>query len=274
MTHNPNSAIQQLDDIEATAYRDMFAAAPAKLVQSLGLQCDEICGATALIIKGLPTPVFNRVIGLGSYHPVSEDDINTITQHYINAGIKDWWLHVSPTSFNSQLNNILLKRGFVLAQRRAWVKFLRNDTQYPPVKTQAQIKLITADEAVTLAETICIAFEMPMNLVPWFSALATRPHWQAVGAYLGDQLVGGGCLFINRNNAWLGAGGVRPEARGQHVHRALLFRRIERAIAAVCTQLVTETGEPIGNEANPSYRNIEACGFRNIFSRMNYAPPN
>ena len=80
-------------------------------------------------------------------------------------------------------------------------------------------------------------------------------------------------LFIEGDTAWLGSGGVLPESRGHHAHRALMTLRIELAIQAGCRHIITETGEPVGDESNPSLRNMEACGFSKLFSRKNYAAP-
>jgi len=114
---------------------------------------------------------------------------------------------------------------------------------------------------------------MPPALVPWFEAVAVRPSWQAYIAREGGTAIGAALLYINESRAWLGAAGVRKEARGRHVHRALMAQRIEAAIAAGCTRLVTETGEPVGDEPNPSLANMEWCGFEKVCSRLNYAAP-
>jgi len=53
-------------------------------------------------------------------------------------------------------------------------------------------------------------------------------------------------------------------------NRAHMTPRIEQAIAAGCAEIVTETGEPIGDEPNPSLHNMHACGFSAAYSRLNY----
>jgi hypothetical protein len=49
--------------------------------------------------------------------------------------------------------------------------------------------------------------------------------------------------------------------------------RIGLAIDAGCTEIVTETGEPVGDEPSPSLRNMRACGFSQAYSRLNYSAP-
>jgi hypothetical protein len=114
---------------------------------------------------------------------------------------------------------------------------------------------------------------MPAEWAPWFARAAVREHWQGVAAFDGDRLIGGGLLYRDGKDAWLGAGGVLPEARGRHAHRALMLLRLRLAIAASCTCITTETGEPVEDEPNPSLRNMYACGFSKVCSRLNYAAP-
>lgn len=47
--------------------------------------------------------------------------------------------------------------------------------------------------------------------------------------------------------------------------------RIRAAIAAGCTQITTETGEPVADEPNPSLVNMRYCGFKQVCSRLNDA---
>jgi len=46
--------------------------------------------------------------------------------------------------------------------------------------------------------------------------------------------------------------------------------RIRGAIEAGCTAIVTGTGEPVGDEPNPSLANMLRCGFARVGSRLNY----
>jgi len=91
-------------------------------------------------------------------------------------------------------------------------------------------------------------------------------------ALAGAQVAGAGLLYVEGREAWLGAGGVLREFRGRGAHRALMALRIREAAAAGCARAFTETGEPIGEEPNPSLANMERCGFRRVCSRLNFAP--
>ncbi len=274
MNQQLDTLINQHDAVEAAAYRELFAAAPADMARSLNMQIREIADATCMIAPGLPTPIFNRVIGLGNKTVADKTVIEEIISVYREAGVSDWWLHVSPGSHNAQLSKLLAVHGFAQAERKAWAKMLRDNSPPAPVSTEAQVALIAGGEENALADAICDAFDMPAAMTPWFVALATRPNWCAVRAKVDGRIIGGGYLHLQGEFAWLGAGGVRPQARRLHAHRALMTLRIQHAIDAGCTTLFTETGEAMGDEPNPSLRNMYACGFEHGYSRLNYAAPN
>jgi hypothetical protein len=89
----------------------------------------------------------------------------------------------------------------------------------------------------------------------------------------GQRMVGGGCLFIDGENAWLGMGSVLESHRRRGAHTGLLAKRIEAAIEAGVAWLVTETGEPVAAEPNPSLMNLGRSGFETVASRLNFSGP-
>lgn len=265
--------IDRLDAVEGRAYRDMFAAAPPSLARSLGLEARETAGATLLLAPGIPTPQFNRVLGLGNLRLPSAAELDAVAEAYRCAGVKSWWVQVSPGVHSEGLVSQLAARGFAPAARRAWAKMSRGADKPAPVPSRAEVRAPRRGEESALAEALCAAFEMPSAWAPWLAALAGRAGWRAAAAFLDGELAGGGFVHLQGGQAWLGVGGVRLAARGQHLHRALMTLRIGRAIEAGCTEIITETGEPIGDEPSPSLQNMRACGFSQAYSRLNYAAP-
>jgi len=263
----------RLDAAEAVAYRDMFAAAPRTLATSLALEVQVIDGAMLFMAPGLPTPMFNRVIGLGNLQAVGDRTLDTIAGAYRRAGIKSWWIHVSPGTNAENLVARLAARGFQPPVRRAWVKMVRDTSLPQSIETTLDVRRVGTGEERAFAETFCASFDMPLVLASWFARLVHRQAWQAVGAFREGELVGCGLLHVQDEIAWLGAGGVRPEARRHHAHRAMMNLRLQMAIDSGSRLITTETGEPVNDEPNPSLRNMVACGFQKNFSRINLAAP-
>ena len=259
------------DAIEAAACREMYAAAPAPLAARLGLEVRRVAGATLLMAPGAPEAFLNRVIGLGLERPASEDDLDAVLAAY--RGARNWWVHVGPGAEPPELVAWLAARGFAPARRRAWAKVLRGTLAPPEIATPLEVRAARAGEEDPLGERIAAAFGMPAAFAPWFAALAQRDRWRAAVALEGGRVVGGGLLYLDGGDAWLGMGAVAQESRGQHAHRALMALRIREAIAAGAARIFTETGEPVGDEPNPSLANMHWCGFRRVCSRLNYAAP-
>jgi len=226
-----------------------------------------------LVARGLPDAFFNRVIGLGVAQPASAAALEAVCAAYRAAGAKRWWIHLTPGAEPAALASWLEARGFALARRPAWAKVLRGTEAPPEVATPLEVRAARAGEGLALGDSIAAAFGMPAGLAPWFAALASRPKWRAYVALDAGRVVGGGLLYLDGADAWLGAGAVRTEQRGRHAHRALIALRVREAIAAGCARIFTETGEPVGDEPNPSLANMRWCGFRTVASRLNYAAP-
>lgn len=261
------------DEVESAAYRDMFAAAPRELAQALGLETRDIAGATLLIAPGLPATIFNRVIGLGNGAMATDTDLEAIAGAYARAGVRNWWIQATPGEHFDRLCALLTAHGFTVAGRRSWAKMWRGTAAAPDVQTAARVRPAKEADGAQVAEVLGTAFGMPASGAPWFAELVKRPGWLTTAAVMEGKVIGAGMLHLQGDAAWMGIGGVLPDARRAHAHRAVMAERIRVAIGRGCTGIYTETGEPTGNEPNPSLRNMEACGFRKVCSRLNYAAP-
>lgn len=269
MDDSPGTA----DRVEAAAFADLYAAAPAGFAGMFGLRTTEIGGATLLLAPRIPDPFFNRVIGLGGSPTPAEADVDRIIGTFREAGSAAWWIHVSPGPTAHELTRWLLARGFVAPVRRSWAKVVRGSAPAPVFETSLEIREAAAGELAEMAAAICTAYGMPPVFAAWFEAVGRRPAWRAFVARANAHIVGGGLLFLDGTAAWLGAGGVLPSHRGRNAHRMLMAQRIDAAIRAGCSRIYTETGEPIGDERNPSLANMMRCGFEKVCSRLNYAAP-
>ncbi|MBI5278700.1 MAG: hypothetical protein HY854_19875 [Burkholderiales bacterium] len=261
------------DDAETQAFCDMYAAAPAGLAARLGLRTAEVAGATLLLAPGLPTPIFNRAIGLGLRGLATTDAAEAIEAVFRDAGIKDWWLHWNPLGMPQGMGERLEASGWRRPRRASWAKMLRSPDAPPQFDTPLAIEPVQGDAAREAAAIAVQAFGMPPFMVDWLGALQDGP-WRMYGLYDGVQLVGGGVLWVRGDAAWLGIGSVAEGHRGRRGQAALMARRITDAGGAGAIHVVTETGEPTsGGEANPSLANMNRCGFTQVASRLNYFKP-
>ena len=272
---SPEAAARLADETEARAFRSMFLAAPADLRERLGLRVETVAGATLLQAPGLPTPMFNRAIGLGLREPATEEAVDAIAERYRTAGCAGhWWLHWNPHGTPADFEPVLQAKGFRFPVRRSWAKMLRGVQAPPAFETSLRIRAVTGGDALQVARIAVAAFEMPPFMADWLACLHGDGAWRMYALESGGTIVGGGCLFLEGEAGWLGVAAVAPSHRGQNGQAALMAHRIAQAGAAGASCVVTETGEPTtAGEANPSLANMRRCGFETVASRLNYALP-
>jgi GNAT superfamily N-acetyltransferase len=217
--------------------------------------------------------LFNRVIGLGLDAPADEAAVAALTRIYRDAGARTWWLHWNPHAQPEAMLSHLVAAGFTAPPRRSWAKMLRGSDRAKPVATRLAIAPIRDVQAAAVAAAIAAAFGMPPFMSDWLRALHGRPRWRLYAVTDGVTIAGGGCLYTDGTSAWLGMGSVLEPYRRRGGQRALMARRIDDAIAGGARDIVTETGEAIGDEPNPSLANMAASGFERVASRLNFAGP-
>ena len=99
-----------------------------------------------------------------------------------------------------------------------------------------------ADERAWV-ETYIAAFDVePPIAEAWraFEPLVARAHgYHQVLAELDGRVVAVAATLTHRRVAWLGGGGVLPEARGRGIQRALIAHRALAAAMAGCTRVMS-----------------------------------
>jgi hypothetical protein len=268
---NERDAALKADALEIAAMREFVAAVPAALAQQTALRWLEVGGAAIVLAARIPDPWFNRVMGLGLAQATTEADLDQIIAACCEVAGSGYWIHRHPLAQPAALDEWLINRGFGLAKRRSWAKLAREREPPPVFATTLQIRVAKAADFNGAAAVACSAFAMASTMTPWLAANYARPNWHVVVAEEHGKIVGTGALYVSDGTGWLGMGGVLQEFRGRNAHRSLLALRIQLALDLGCQLIVTETGEPIGDEPNPSLANILRCGFRKVASRLNYA---
>lgn len=239
--------VRLADRIEARAYADLYGAAPAALKSRLGLRTEYRAGATVLVAPGLPTPMFNRVIGVGTEHAVTPREIESLLELYRSAAVPRWWLHWSPCAEPGDGLALLAPMGFAVSARRNWAQMQRSTADPPRVRSELGIEAATAITVGAAAACIARGFGMPDFVGDWIAAQHGRRSWRVYAVADGDTVVGGACLFVDGDAAWLGMAAVLPSHRRRGGQGALMARRIADAGAAGCELVATETGEPVGD---------------------------
>jgi len=203
--------------------------------------------------------MLNRVVGLGVDGPVDEAQLDDALTA---MGDTSFYVAVSPTAAAS-LDALLEARG--LEPGWGWMLFERGPSPAPSVETALQIVEVDAGTLDAWATVVATAYGLPDDSLPWFAAIPEATAWHAFLALDGDEPAAAAAVWIDEHAAYFGMAGTVPEHRGKGGQGALFAARIERALAAGCTTLVTETGELRDGSPSSSYRNIRRYGFEERF---------
>jgi GNAT superfamily N-acetyltransferase len=241
--------VHELERVSSDAFRVVYGPAAT-----------DVAGATCFRAPHAPdSPMLNRVVGLGADGPVDEASLD---QALAVMGDTSFYVAVSPSA-DASLDGLLEARG--LEPGWGWMLFERGPSPAPSVQTALRIVEVGAETLDAWAGVVASAYGLPDDSLPWFAAIPESTGWHAFLALDGDDPAAAAAVWIDGGAAYFGMAGTLPEHRGKGGQGALFAVRIERAIAAGCTTLVTETGELRDARPSSSYRNIRRYGFEERF---------
>lgn len=262
-----------IERAEIEAWRDTFAAAPPEARDALGLAERELAGAFVLAARGMPSLLFNRVIGLGLFEPATEEQLDAIAAHFEEVG-EDHALNVSPLAQPPELLWALVARGYATYFHHVkWVRDASPPPAAPPTGALVVERVAPARAGVFAALSAdIVASGAPMRR-DWMAACVGRPGWTHYLAIEEGEPIGGAALYVHAGVAWLGGGATLPERRGRGAQSRLLAARLADAHAAGCRLATTETG-PNDPDLNPvSWRNVQRAGFTVAYDRPSWIRP-
>ena len=262
-------AVSRLEQSEALAWQDFYAACPAPLARELGVAVREPGGALLAECRGLDEGQFNRLFRLTGDVAASVAAIAEAVGRQREAGLRQGFIQIAPVAAQSRLETAAREAG-LLPYRRAWAKFRHEGPPPQPRDDAPQVIEIGPKRAGEFGATAAAGFGMPVFLAQWLAALPGRAGWRCYLALDHEVAIGAGALYLDGIDAWVGIGAVRPDARRRGAQGALLARRVRDAQEAGAHLVTTETGVPLDGEPAPSYANILRCGFRIAYERANW----
>jgi len=258
---------------EAAAWADLVAAAPPAAAAQAGIAVVAFDGVTLCTAPGLPSPEFNRAVGVGADGADPPEATLDAVISGLRAGAPGTSVvQVVDRPENAGLLTRLAARGLTRTLR-PWVVLTRAADAIPPAPTRLAVRRIGPPEAAAAGRVFSRGYGLPSFFDDWAAALVGRPGWSACAAFDGPDMVAVAFLFRRGGRAMLGGAATLPAARGRGAQRALMRLRLKEARAAGATVVQTHTGLPVGDGRNPSLDNMLAMGFRPAHVRRNLLLP-
>lgn len=264
----PSEQLCALEQFEGAAWEDLYRAAPAALRERHGLRTRRAACATLLMAPGLDVLAFNRATGLGLEGPADRRAIGWIGEAFVAAGVRRYFVPVSPLAEPSALPSWLRAHG--LRPYNRWVKLIRGVEEAAMPETRLRIERVSEEHAGDFGRIVSAAFEWPAWVGEWIAATIGRRGWLHYLAFDGRTPVAAATLRHAGPFGWPAWAATLPEYRGQGAHAALLARRIQDARTVGCTILTAETAENRPERPSASNRNAIRAGFLAAYLRPNY----
>lgn len=255
---------------EAAGLEALHAAASDELRARLGLRIEHIDGTMISIAAADSSILLNRAMGLGLAVPATEDAIERICAIYREHDVERFYLGVHPEARPDGIERLLEDAG--LEPARGWVKFERGPDPAPTAESSLEVREIGEEHVDEFGRIATSGFGLTPEAAPLFRGLVDRSGFHLYVTFDGDVPAGTGLLYVDGDRAWFDWAATDPAFRRRGSQRAVLARRIEDALDAGCTRLMTCTGEAIPGDPQHSYHNIEWAGFEPKFLRENWVP--
>ena len=152
------------------------------------------------------------------------------------------------------------------------MKFERGIGEVSPVTTDLSIGRIGPESATDFASIVGNAFDFGAEFQPAIAALFYDPNWHLYMSFNGDQPAGTGGMYMQDGVAYLDFGATHPDFRRRGGQAGVLNTRIQAALDAGCSSIVTMTGEAVPGDEQHSYSNIQRAGFKEAYLRENWIP--
>ena len=232
-------------------------------IESVG---DAVCSVSSTD----PSILLNRVLGLGSEGPPSEDQLRAIRAVYDKAGVDRFFLHVVPAWKGDDTNDLLDATGY--RKYRGWMKFVYAARAINEAKTDLEIRPVGPEHGEAFAAIAAPAFDLLEVSQPVVALLTGLEGQMAFMSFDGETPAGTGTIFVDGATAALDWGATHPHFRRRGGQTAMLGRRIRYARDLGCETICTMTGEAMPNDPQHSYNNILKNGFEEAYLRENWIP--
>jgi hypothetical protein len=226
-----------------------------------GIAIKLINDVTALMARELPSPNFNRVVGLRDGH---EEVIGPLDDWYRANHVRGRF-EMMPGDFTPALGQALARRGYA---QTAFDTVLYG-APGPPASGSAGVDIVTVRSADVMEEFLdayLAGWGLPAqhcegaraNMRGWLA----QPDWRLYLARIDGKPAAGGILYLKDDVGYFADAATDPEFRCRGAQTALLSHR-----TAAARQAGVEFVYSRATFGSTSHRNMERIGLRVLHTR-------
>jgi hypothetical protein len=268
-----NAEAAVIEAAEASAWADLYGAAPRAWAESVGLRTRRVGGALVLSWAATGRRYFSRAIGLGVTQPATPEAIDEILRGWEAEGIAMFLLQSTPHCRPAGYEELLRERG--LEPFDAQDRIVRGGEPLPadaePSARDLVVEQVIRETADEWAEFLAAVYRLDAG--PWLQHLIGRPGWRQYVTREDGEIVAARGMFIGPDaTAWLGMDGPVPFVMSDDYEpdAALCARMVADGLAAGATTFITDIEAPSAGLDTPSYDYFGRLGFRRPYVRTHF----
>jgi hypothetical protein len=265
---------RRIEQAEARAWEDCYAAAPAAFAAQVGLDTREVDGATVISWAATGRRYFSRAIGLGVTRPTTEQAIDEIIRGYADAGIAMFLLQSLPHCRPAEYEAWLGERG--LEPFDSQDRVIRGGEPAPvggpggarDIRIE-RVGAAVADQWVAFLERV-----YRLETDGWLQGLVGCTGWYPYIAREGGEIVAARTMFIGPDGyAWWGMDGPVPGLGTDDYEpdAALCELMLRHGLDLGARCFLADIEAPSDAMDTPAYEYFGRLGFRRPYVRTHFA---
>jgi len=284
-----------IEIIEAASDYSQHMCAPPHEAARLGLAAERMGSAVVILTRKSENLMYNRLTALGQASPATERQIDRFIDLARRHGVKKISVPLGDSTRPRNLPLLLESRGFHRGHpgaklwrdgsplvpphidlRRRSGETLRADAGRRPNKTtRISVRRVRASEAATWVDVVSEVWRVFGFRRPWYEARVAAPGWRHYLAWIDDEPVAAGALFVGTVDSGgraikvghLMDGVTRKAWRRRGAQAAIIRRRVIDGRRLGCELFTSETAPPLPRMPLVSFRNLQRQGFELAYLR-------
>ncbi|HVI17805.1 MAG TPA: hypothetical protein VM712_05485 [Gaiellales bacterium] len=259
---------------EATAWADVYAAAPSEWAAAVGLGARWFGDTLALHWAVTGRRYFSRAIGLGVTAPATEaavDDILALWQGLrITMCLVQSMPHCAPAAYTCWLR----ERGLEPFDQQDRIVRVEGAATADPVDSQRELAVerVRPETAEEWSQFLQRVYRLDTG--PWLPLLVERPGWHQYVAREHGQIVAARGMYVGSDGiAWLGMDAPVPGIMTQDFapDAAICARMVADGPSLGASTIISDIEQPSAGLDTPSYAYFGALGFSRPYTRTHWA---